>query len=314
MVHANRRNKSSRDRVRDCSPGNGFTLIELLVVVAIIALLISILLPSLGRARGQAQKVVCASRMRQMGMAVFLYATEYDQWLTPGSYFGNQRKQWTQVDNGWNNDSPPWYPAMWCQVLVPYSVGTTNNAPWTPGVIKTTGFLDVWGSGGNERARRTLFWCAQDPRDPSHTTSSNPDDGLGVSYAPLTCGWPPSQMVNGKLVPGAPGGSGTVLGHKVIELVTPGDAAMIVEGWNTSYPFHMSNGNIQIFYGGYLSSSKQQFQDNTLASFRYRHNNLTNVLFADNHVSALRAGDLPPQGTAAAPQRFWGFGEVTWGY
>lgn len=54
-----------------------FTLIELLVVVAIIALLISILLPSLNRARQQARKVVCATNMRSLSQAAFTYAMEY---------------------------------------------------------------------------------------------------------------------------------------------------------------------------------------------------------------------------------------------
>jgi len=57
----------------------GFTLIELLVVVAIIALLISILLPSLGRARAQARTTVCATRIGQLAKAVLLYADEYDE-------------------------------------------------------------------------------------------------------------------------------------------------------------------------------------------------------------------------------------------
>ncbi|MBN1344069.1 MAG: prepilin-type N-terminal cleavage/methylation domain-containing protein [Phycisphaerae bacterium] len=57
----------------------GFTLIELLVVVAIIALLISILLPSLSKARAQARTTLCASRMSQLIKAMFLYANDYDE-------------------------------------------------------------------------------------------------------------------------------------------------------------------------------------------------------------------------------------------
>ena len=53
-----------------------FSLIELLVVVAIIALLIAILLPSLNLARSQAKQVLCSSNMREQGRASFFYATE----------------------------------------------------------------------------------------------------------------------------------------------------------------------------------------------------------------------------------------------
>lgn len=61
-----------------CGRGLGFTLIELLVVVAIIALLISILLPSLSKARAQARSTLCASRLSQLTKAMLIYAGDFD--------------------------------------------------------------------------------------------------------------------------------------------------------------------------------------------------------------------------------------------
>ncbi len=77
-----------------------FTLIELLVVVSILALLISILLPALGRARKNSQRTVCLSNERQCALACNMYANDYNDWLPQGNIHPDetQPEYWSETN------------------------------------------------------------------------------------------------------------------------------------------------------------------------------------------------------------------------
>lgn len=85
----------------------GFTLIELLVVIAIIVVLISILMPSLSRAREQVKTVVCLSNIRQLGMAFHSYAGENQGNFPPVNFYhssnGPTGSPTDQYYNWWPN-------------------------------------------------------------------------------------------------------------------------------------------------------------------------------------------------------------------
>ena len=58
-----------------------FTLVELLIVVAIIAILCSLLLPALGKARGTAIRISCMNTQKGLGLACAMYRSDYDGWI-----------------------------------------------------------------------------------------------------------------------------------------------------------------------------------------------------------------------------------------
>ncbi|HVS70201.1 MAG TPA: prepilin-type N-terminal cleavage/methylation domain-containing protein [Chthoniobacteraceae bacterium] len=88
-------------RIGDAMRTHGFSLIELLVVIAVIAVLMAILLPALALAKKRAKAVACQSNMRQIGIAIWLYEQDNQQFFPRPSHS-------TADTSGWLNTLLPY--------------------------------------------------------------------------------------------------------------------------------------------------------------------------------------------------------------
>lgn len=231
-----------------------FTLIELLVVIAIIAILASMLLPALQRARQKAMTVGCSSNLRQVGAATIMYGLENNDFLLPLA--GHRRKMRGTSKMYWN------YYAR-------HFLGMTNEDNID---VSTT-----YPENVPIRCQRGIMKC---PASSSNITS------LGyISYGML------SYFIGGKetdesdFTKGCFFHSITLPTQKayIMDSVFP----MTINGVSTSSPNWSQEDTFPASRRGLYS-----VDNNGNNASRSRHGNSSNVFFPDGHVENLSAAEL----------------------
>ncbi len=156
----------------------GFTLVELLVVIGIIALLISILLPALNRAREAAMTVRCLANLRQIGQGLHLYSSSNRMAMPPGYIMINPDGSVLKP-----SDAGYAYPtyatsAMWCDHPFVGSAIPHPARQWPDEINGTQGYTWI---GAN-----TAWVCPSNNDSPAN-------EGAGatyISYAIVENAWP----------------------------------------------------------------------------------------------------------------------------
>jgi len=129
--------------VRTLKPRRGFTLVELLVVIGIIAVLIGILLPVIGRARDQANTTACMASMRNIGQLIYAYSVEF-KGSVPFSYYTDTGSGSQTVGEN-DGDATDKITYVWWSVLRKFmrkgSASVFDNSTLMPDGSRSTRFM-----------------------------------------------------------------------------------------------------------------------------------------------------------------------------
>lgn len=256
-----------RRSFRDRAPRSGFTLIELLVVIAIIAILASILFPVFAQAREKARAITCISNMKQLGLGLTMYVSDYDETMPVMNMLS------TPINGGGRRE------VGYDQQLLPY---VKNEQVYTcPSDFLARGFdLGRCNDGALARklVKRSYGYMGNVDTSQGYTRGQTPD--LNTGMATLV---------------GAP------RGHSLAEITATADTIAMLElregvlGCFDAHAFR--NCDAWKLLGRKRGEGSAAFPGRCAASFNAAdggvpHQERGNYIFADGHVKSLRWTDV----------------------